>query len=142
MQSVNKKIACKPFKSGGLKPEARGGLLTLKAKTALESLEVIYPYPPGGYVAGDLIYVRGDSTAHSWAKDVYTVNDVELVMVPEDAVMLADFVGPRPLVMEHFAPKLFVNAVPAPMFQGDSTGPLQPVPNLITSDVKPVGHGG
>lgn len=154
MESVNKFVAVEPFKHEGLKPKVVGGLATLKTKSELQALKVLYPASGSDYLPGDVVYVRGDAVVADWAKNVYTLPGVEqtFVLCPEGEIKLVERV-PRPLPpLPQPAPWLFLNTPPNPNAGGgipyywpqESTIlPLkQPEPIFVTSDVKPVGHGG
>lgn len=88
-KTVNSRVACEPLPQGytTVRTEMHGRISLLKNK-GLVPLQVIFSSDK--YAPGDVVYVRGDVTHHPWSKEVYEVDDVKFVLVPEEFVVMVD----------------------------------------------------
>lgn len=86
LKAVNKKIAAEPFKPVTTTSKVVNGIAMLETKLTLIGLKVVF----GGDLApeGSTIYVMADSANAKWAKEKYTVEGKEFVLVPEEYVLL------------------------------------------------------
>lgn len=98
IRGVNKKVAVEPFQVKGVEVKVSSGFGTVSQKTELTPLKVIFPneatdrpdsdklvlYP------GNTVYVRGEASAHQWAKEVFELNGKKFIMLPEDMIVLVD----------------------------------------------------
>ena len=86
-QAVNNRIACKPFES--LAIETQGSTFkTVKQKTSLLPLEVLWGNYNLEYRPGDTIYVRGDVTTLPWTREVFEVDGMKFILVPAECIQM------------------------------------------------------
>lgn len=86
MKTVNKVVACTPYPTREVKVETKGGLPVVKQFKELTRLSVVFNTDDDEYVAGDEVYVRGDSMKHPHATEVYELNGIPFVLVPYEFV--------------------------------------------------------
>jgi hypothetical protein len=97
--SLNSNVVCKPHPlSGGLKGEVSKGVMFAKQKVDVIPLEVLensriiegdnVTYLP----AGSIVYVREeDLTTLSWGRQLQSIKGKEVILVPGNKVVGADF---------------------------------------------------
>lgn len=98
--SFKGKVACTPITENSVKTEKVGGLRGIVNKTRVEGLKVVFGLSEANLRPGDTVYVKGNSFTAGWAKDVFTLDGREFIMVPVDQIELVDRVPlappPRP----------------------------------------------
>lgn len=95
-ETVNRQVACRPFKAAADGTERRKGeLAIITSCMKLEELEVVLDFTYGdnsvmwSVRTGDKVYVKADQYVHQWAKLKYTMPGVsgEFISVPWDHVV-------------------------------------------------------
>lgn len=97
-RSVNKKVAVEPFPSTSIETKNRAGFTTVIQKTELIPLKVVFSSltPQGlGVDPGHVVYVKGETTQHQWAKEVFELDGKKFIFIPEESVVLVDFNPPK-----------------------------------------------
>lgn len=84
----NKHIAVEPFPSQSLEKEIKGGVLVLKQKGSLQQLRVIFGNED--YAIGQAVYLRSERYTATWAKEVFEVEGVRFIVIPETEVLLVN----------------------------------------------------
>jgi hypothetical protein len=87
--AVNKKIACVPPEAISVKIKQKNGLALAEQRIALFPLTVVYPskFSDDVLMPGTVVFVRGEVLmSHAWAKEVYEIEGVKFVLVPEDLI--------------------------------------------------------
>ncbi len=91
MKTVNKRVACTPFETTDAKVVVTKGLAQFDQKQRLTKLTVVYDAESddhGSYHAGDSVYVTGDCCKHTFAKQVYEVEEGKpFIFVPYDMIV-------------------------------------------------------
>jgi hypothetical protein len=85
----NKYVACKPYKAVENKSSV---FSSWELKNPLVELEVVFSDMESEYVPGSNIYVRPFLDPPSWIKDVFTLNNQEIILVPKDFIVGYKFV--------------------------------------------------
>lgn len=93
IHTYNNKIACKPFPDMSVKTSLQGSgpvkVARIENKVSLVPLEVLVGPAHGGLQPGDTVFVRGSHYTQPWAKEVFTVDQLEpFILIPESAVEL------------------------------------------------------
>lgn len=92
LTTMNKLVACSPFPKQHLEKVVKGGFAMVDKKVQLQGLEVVMPSYDPPLPTGSRVYVRGDAAVQNWAKEVFSVDGVEFILVPASFVQLA--IGP------------------------------------------------
>ena len=92
IRTVSGKVACEVKVTQAIQTKKIGQMMVVDNKNTLVELKVLLPTNTGSKLelqAGDSIYTFSShlSTA-SWAKEVFEVDGLKFVLVPEDLVML------------------------------------------------------
>lgn len=89
--TVNKLVACTPFKTLSNEKTMKAGLALQDKKVRLQELTVVLRNEDGRLQPGMRVYVRGDGAMQVWAKDVFTLDDKEFILVPETAIQVVQW---------------------------------------------------
>lgn len=89
--TVNKVVACTPFKTLSNEKVMKSGLALQDKKIRLQELTVVLPTEDGKLQPGMKVYLRGDGAVQHWAKDVFTLGDKEFILVPETAIQVVQW---------------------------------------------------
>jgi hypothetical protein len=90
-ETVNRHVACRPFKAAADGTERRKGeLAIITSSMKLEELEVVLDFTYGDSCVmwslhtGDRVYVKADQYVQQWAKTKYTMPNVNggFILVP------------------------------------------------------------
>jgi hypothetical protein len=84
--ATNKKIACTPFPSQVVEKEVKHGFVAVKQRGTLTKLKVIFWH--FDIAPGSEVYVRSEQFAAAWAKEVFEIDGVPFILVPEDQIVL------------------------------------------------------
>lgn len=87
MKTLNGRIAVTPFESHSVQMEKSHGLVTIKSKVSLLAVKAVYSTVDGEYSAGDTIYVRGETVAHPFSKEVYEMDGHKFILLPKELVV-------------------------------------------------------
>lgn len=68
-----------------IESSVKNGFATLKNKTSFQMVEVVHGNDK--YPAGSKIALRGDSFVQPWAKNRFSLDGKELIMVPESEII-------------------------------------------------------
>lgn len=98
IRGVNKKVAVEPFPVKGVEVKVSSGFGTVSQKTDLTGLKVIFPNEAADRPdldrlvlnPGNTVYVRGEASAHQWAKEVFELHGKKFIMLPEEFILLVD----------------------------------------------------
>ena len=90
MMTVNNRIAVTPFETTSTKIDVKGGLVTIKQRTELTRLVVVFAQDNEKYPPGYVIWVKGDSCKHQFAKEVFNLNGKDFILIPAETVVLAE----------------------------------------------------
>ena len=86
---VNAKIACTPFPALSVEKENRGGLIVPKQRNALTQLEVVFPSGDKIFCPqGTFVWVRAEQFVLGWAKEIFDLEGVKFILVPEDQILM------------------------------------------------------
>lgn len=88
IKSINRKIACAPFEKHSIEIETKRGFATVKTKTELVSLKVVFNGDDYFIEPGDTVWVRGEQVKSVWAGEEFQVGDSKFILVPQDAIVL------------------------------------------------------
>lgn len=90
MKTVNGKLAVTRFPDMAVKTEAKGtGIVkvgVIENKINLVPLTVVFADEKGEYREGDIVYVRGSLFASQWAREAYTLDGKEFILMPAASV--------------------------------------------------------
>jgi hypothetical protein len=84
----NKKIACEPFPSTVVEKEIKNGMVIAKQKNTLQKLKVVFD--SGSLLVGSFIWVKSEMFQAFWAKEIYEINEIKFILVPEEQVVLVE----------------------------------------------------
>lgn len=86
--TLNKLVACTPFvKLTAAPSEKKGGLHMADLKVKLQELEIVmFSDHDPSLAPGTKVFVRGDAVTQNWAKEVWTQDGVEFILVPVTAI--------------------------------------------------------
>jgi hypothetical protein len=84
----NKTIATFPFEKFSIESTVKSGFATINQKTTLTALLVVAGNREGDIQAGSVVYVNSDQCKQVWANKVYKLGEQDIILVPEDAVVL------------------------------------------------------
>lgn len=93
-----KKVACSPPNITKAQPQQTGRYIGPVRQT-LVAMTVMCK--SGNYLPGDTVWVTGDGLKHAWASQVFTVEEKEIVLVPEELFVAVDLID-RP---KEFSPR-------------------------------------
>jgi|ERR1700761_6327970 len=85
-RTTNGNIATKRFPEQHVKVISKNNFAILEQKHTLQALEVVFDGE--GYKPGDVVYVLADSYNHVWAKNSFTLDEIEFILVPKDMVRM------------------------------------------------------
>lgn len=92
--TVNKVVACTPFKTRALQKVVRAGMALIDKKVELEELTVQFPTEDGRLQPGMKVFIRGDNSVHPWTREVFTLEGIEFILVPESVILAVKWVAP------------------------------------------------
>ncbi len=81
-------IACSPFPAQHMEKVIKGGFAMIDKKVQLQELTVVFRSSEPSMNAGDKVWVRGDTVIQPWAKEVFTVEGKDFILVPANMVLL------------------------------------------------------
>ena len=84
----NRKIACEPFPINVVEKENRHGMVLARQKGTVTPLKVLFRYQ--NVYALSTVYVKSEHAMSLWAKEVYDVEGIKYILVPEEAVLLVE----------------------------------------------------
>ena len=89
---LNGKVACEPFVTNSVEKEIRNGIAIPKQRGTVTQLRVVMTSPGKEtvFAVGDRIYLRAEQFHLNWAKEVFEVNGVKFILVPESEVLLRE----------------------------------------------------
>jgi len=89
-KTYNNHTACAPFESTSMKQTIKRGMATIEQKTNLAKTITVFAsekFPAPGVA----VYLRGESIAHEWAKQVYDLGDgVKFILVPDSFILMSE----------------------------------------------------
>lgn len=85
--AINRKLACKPPPPQTVTTKISGGFATIQNRQTLIPLEVVFGDNERIH-PGDIAYIPGDAFKLAWSQAIFTVDGVNIVLVPLDAVQL------------------------------------------------------
>jgi hypothetical protein len=92
MVTGNKMVACSPFPKQSVEKTIKGGIALIDRKVNLQQLTVVLRNGDGSLIPGLKVWVRGDASVQPWAKEVFSLDGEEFILVPESAIFI---VGPK-----------------------------------------------
>lgn len=87
MISKNKLLACSTFPKVTIEKRVNRGLVMAEHRISIQELKVLFHGE--GYAKDTLVYVRGDRVMQPWAKEVFTFEETEFILVPEAEIVFA-----------------------------------------------------
>lgn len=98
LRGANKKVPVEPFTVKGVEVKVSSGFGTVSQKTDLTALKVVFPNEASGkpdlehlaLYPGDTVYVRGEMSAHQWAKEVFELHGKKFILMPEEFVLMVE----------------------------------------------------
>lgn len=87
IKGFNKQVGCTPIENRTVASEVKSAFAVVKNKVELVELEVVFGCDDGPS-AGDKVFIKGDQVNHEWCKNVFSVGDVKVILVPLIAVQL------------------------------------------------------
>lgn len=101
MNTFKNIVACSPFPAQHMEKVIKGGFAMVDKKVQLQELAVVFQSADPDVEPGDKVWVRGDAVTQPWAKEVFTVDGREFILVPAQYLLLVKAstqdVLPRPL---------------------------------------------
>lgn len=90
LTTQNNLVACTPLKQQAIGQVVKGGFALVDKKVQLEELKVVVAFhsKDANYHAGDSVWVRADQSVQPYAKEVFTVDGKEFILVPQTAILL------------------------------------------------------
>jgi hypothetical protein len=87
LKTMNNLIACTPFPKQHMEKVVKGGFAMVDKKVNLQELEVVmFADYDKSLNPGTKVFVRGDAIVQNWAKEVFTQDGVEFILVPASAI--------------------------------------------------------
>lgn len=86
--TYGKFIAVEPMPKNSVQSEKKNGVSFLSQNVQLTKLKVVIPGL--SLNEGDFVYVTSDCALQHWAKKVFTLNNKEFILVPEDHLTLVE----------------------------------------------------
>lgn len=83
--SRNKLVACTPFPAQNVEKKVNRGIVMAEHKISIQELEVLFTSE--NFAKTNKIYVRGDRVMQPWAKEVFTFEGKEFILVPESEII-------------------------------------------------------
>jgi small nuclear ribonucleoprotein (snRNP)-like protein len=84
--TMNKLVACSPFPKLHVEKVVKRNFALIEQKVSLQELEVVFQGE--NFAPGDRVFVRGDQVVQAWAKQTFTFDGKEFILVPESAVQM------------------------------------------------------
>lgn len=103
-RTTNKLVATTPFPKYVPTKVVKGGMALLERKIGLAELKVVLPTDDAKFMPGTSVFVRSDQDVHPWAKQIFTLDGVEFILVPESAIQVVKC-APWPAQVVVDAPK-------------------------------------
>lgn len=90
LMTQNNLVACTPMKQQAISQVVKGGFALVDKKVQLEELKVVMSFSSkdAHYHEGDSVWVRADQSVQPYAKEVFTVDGKEFILVPQTAILL------------------------------------------------------
>lgn len=88
MKTANKYLGVTPFPKPTSEKVIRGGIAMIDKKVHLTELTVVVADSGEEYVVGQKVWVRGDLSIQPWAKEVFTIQEKEFVLLPVQHVLV------------------------------------------------------
>ena len=88
ISTMNKVVACTPFNKQHMETVVKGGFAMVDKKVQLQELKVVKHSAELNLVPGDGVWVRGDAIVQPWAKEVFTVEGDEFILVPANFILI------------------------------------------------------
>lgn len=85
---MNRVVACTPFNKQHLETVVKGGFAMVDKKVQLQELKVVLHAAEPSLAPGDTVWVRGDAVVQPWAKEVFTVEGREFILVPANVIQV------------------------------------------------------
>lgn len=85
--SRNKLIACTTFPKMNVEKRVNRGLVMAEHRVSMQELTVLFASE--AFAKDSKVYVRGDRITQPWAKEVFTFEDKEFILVPEAEVVFS-----------------------------------------------------
>jgi len=79
-------VALEPFPAMSVEKNVKSGFTTIRQKTELTPLKVIFDTEDQRFRRGDIAYVMADQYSHPWGKAVYEVGDEKFVLAPLNVI--------------------------------------------------------
>jgi hypothetical protein len=86
--AFNKQIACEPIANRTVASEIKSGFAVVKNKVELVKLKVVFGCDD--IQANSYVYIKGDAVNLEWAKNVYAVEGVSVIMIPLQFVQMVE----------------------------------------------------
>jgi len=81
-------VACTPFPKQSVEKVIKGGIAMIDKKVTLQELSVVFSNLEEGLDFGHKVFIRGDQVVQPWAKEVFTINGKDFILVPVSAIQL------------------------------------------------------
>ncbi len=88
MNTFKNLVACSPFPAQHMEKVIKGGFAMIDKKVQLQELKVVFNSADPDLEPGDSVWVRGDTVIQNWAKEVFTVDGKEFILVPASMLLL------------------------------------------------------
>jgi hypothetical protein len=85
-KTVNKFVACSPFPKMYVEKVISSGMARVDKKVNLQELKVVFSSE--SLISGQKVLVRGDTVTQHWAKEIFSLEGLEFILVPESAIMV------------------------------------------------------
>lgn len=90
----NNRVAVEPFPQTSIEVKVNSGFAVASQKTNLTALKVVHAAMNTdinkALLPGDTIYVRGETAAHVFAKEVFEVGGSKFILCPLEMVVMVD----------------------------------------------------
>lgn len=93
--TINGFVSCTPFPSQHIEKVVKGGFAMIDKKVQLQELEVVIGGMAGNdYLGpGSKVYIRGDQITQPWAREVFSMDGKDFILVPSSAIRIAKVSG-------------------------------------------------
>jgi len=81
-------VALEPFPVMATEKTTKSGFTTVKQKTELTALHVVFPTEDHRFLAGDLAHVRADQFTMPWAREIYELDGQKYILAPLNAILV------------------------------------------------------
>lgn len=122
--SRNKLVACTPFPAQNIEKKINRGIVMAEHKVSIQELVVVFAAESFG--KDQKVYVRGDRVMQPWAKEVFTFEGKEFILVPEAEIVFAKWEYNGPTYFTGIGgtgdSKIVLTSVSDPTYSGTTPG--------------------